>query len=144
MMRPMQVHGSCAALDGMGVLFTGAPGSGKSDLVLRLRTHGFVLVADDRVDIRGLQASAPTPLAGLLEVHGLGIFRLPYLPRADLALVVELGHEVPRLPQPERHPELGLPLIRLDPTHASAPERVCLALECVLGRVATLVGAFAP
>lgn len=142
-MVAMQIHGSCAARDGAGVLLTGAPGSGKSDLVLRLRAHGFVLVADDRVDIDGCRASAPAALAGLLEVRGVGIVRLPFQSAAELALVIELGPFVPRLPHPARHAQLGLPLIRLDPAHPSAPERVALALDCALGKVVQLAGAFA-
>ena len=139
----MQIHGSCAARDGVGVLLTGAPGSGKSDLVLRLRTHGFALVADDRVDIAGRRASAPAALAGLLEVRGIGIVRVPFVAAAELALVVELTPCVPRLPEPARHALLDLPLIRLDPTLPSAPDRIALALDCALGRITQLAGAFA-
>src|SRR4051812_30268500 len=64
---PMKIHGSCAARDGAGVLFLGPPGSGKSDLLLRLLDRGFVLVADDRVEIDGGVARAPETLSGLLE-----------------------------------------------------------------------------
>ena len=48
-----------------------------------------------------------------------------------------------RLPLPGRHAGLDLPLIRLDPTTASAPERVMLALDCALGRISQVAGAFA-
>lgn len=140
---PKQVHASCAARNGVAVLVTGDAGTGKSDLLLRLLSHGFMLVADDRVDIADGHASAPPALAGLLEVRGLGIMRLPYLARARLALVVRLGHEASRLPQPERDPDLGLPVIRLAPATISAPERVALALDCALGKVGQVAGAFA-
>jgi len=139
----MQIHGSCAARDGVGVLLTGAPGVGKSDLVMRLVGRGFVLVADDRVDINGLDASPPAALAGLLEARGLGIVKLPYVAPVRLALAVELARDVPRLPYPKRHPRLDLPLLQLDPERASAPEMVALALDCALGRVRQTVGAFA-
>jgi HPr kinase/phosphorylase len=139
----MQIHGSCAARDGVGVLLTGAPGVGKSDLVLRLISRGFVLVADDRVEIDGLDARPPAALAGLLEARGLGIVKLPYLAPVRLVLAVELARDVPRLPYPARHPRLDLPLVRLDPERASAPEMVALALDCALGRVRQTVGAFA-
>lgn len=137
------MHGSCAAREGMGVLLTGPAGSGKSDLVLRLLSRGFSLVADDRVEVTGVLARPPANLAGLLEVRGLGIVRLPYLAEARLALVVELTADTVRMPAPARHPVLDLPLIRIDPSRAAAPECVMLALDCVLGRTAQLAGAFA-
>ncbi len=138
----MQVHASCAARDGHGVLLIGAPGSGKSDLLLRLLDHGFRLVADDRVDILDGVASAPGALAGLLEVRGIGILRLAFEPCAALALAVELGRGE-RLPSPARHPTLGLPLVSIDPWLASAPARTAAALDCATGRVRQLAGAFA-
>ncbi|MGA3401716.1 MAG: HPr kinase/phosphatase C-terminal domain-containing protein [Acetobacteraceae bacterium] len=137
-----QVHGSCVSRDGDGVLLIGPSGSGKSDLALRLLGRGFSLVADDRVDIEDGVAAPPPALAGLLEVRGLGIVRLPYAASARLALVAELGVAAERLPAPGRHTGLGLPLIRLDPAAASAPERVALALDCALGRVSQVAGAF--
>ena len=71
----MLMHASCAGREDKGILLTGPPGSGKSDLLLRLLDRGFMLVADDQVDIGadGL-ARAPDSLAGLLEVAGLGPF----------------------------------------------------------------------
>ncbi|MEJ0018579.1 MAG: hypothetical protein WDN25_18870 [Acetobacteraceae bacterium] len=138
----MQIHGSCASRDGDGVLLIGPSGAGKSDLVLRLLARGFDLVADDCVDIEDGMARPAVSLAGLLEVRGLGIVRLPYVAAARLALVVELcGCD--RLPVPVRHGATGLPLARIDPAAASAPERVALALDCALGRVAQVAGAFA-
>jgi HPr kinase/phosphorylase len=137
----MQIHASCAARDGKGVLLIGAPGSGKSDLLLRLLDHGFHLVADDRVDIEAGQASPPPPLAGLLEVRGLGIFRLRFEAPVPLALAVELGRGERLPPRARRH--LGLPLVTVDPELASAPARVRLALDCVCGAAEQLAGAFA-
>lgn len=138
----MQIHGSCASRDGAGVLLVGPPGSGKSDLVLRLRSQGFALVADDRVDIADGIARPPPALAGLLEVRGLGIFRMPYVAEVKLALVVDLAPLAVRLPAPRRHAALDLPLVQIDAVLASAPERVALALDCALGRIEQLVGAF--
>ena len=138
----MQIHGSCVSRDGVGVVLFGPPGSGKSDLVLRLLECGFVLVADDRVNIADGIASAPSALAGLLEVRGLGILRLPYAETAKLALAVELGTASERLPMPERHAELNLPLVRIDPTAASAPLRVARALDCAIGRIEQVAGSF--
>lgn len=137
----MMLHASCAARVGAGVLVLGAPGAGKSDLVLRLIARGFRLVADDQVHVQGGVAWPPPALAGLLEVHGLGIFRLPWSP-APLRLAVQLARG-DRLPEPERHPALEIPLVRIDGGLASAPERVMLALDAALGRVAQVAGAFA-
>jgi HPr kinase/phosphorylase len=138
----MQVHGSCAARDGAGVLVMGPPGSGKSDLVLRLMARGFDLIADDRVDVTDGVASAPASLAGLLEVRGIGVMSLPHRGCATLALVVALGEVPQRLPMPTRHATLDLPQVAIDGAAASAPERVALALDVALGRVTQRVGAF--
>jgi HPr kinase/phosphorylase len=129
--------------DGDGVLLIGPSGSGKSDLALRLLGRGFSLVADDRVDIEDGVAASPASLAGLLEVRGLGIVRLPFAATARLALVVELGSLGERLPTPARHPGLGLPLVQIDAAAASAAERVALALDCALGRVGQVAGTVA-
>jgi HPr kinase/phosphorylase len=138
-----RMHGSCVSRDGDAVLVVGPPGSGKSDLVLRLLSRGFELVADDQVDIVDGIASCPAELAGLLEARGLGIVRLPYRTRARLALVVELGGRDERMPSPRQHPELRLPVVRIDAAAASAPEKVALALDCALGRTSQVAGAFA-
>ena len=142
----MQLHASCAARDASGVLLLGPSGSGKSDLLLRLLDRGFALVADDRVDVEGGTAKAPDALAGLVEVRGLGILRLPYVPEARVVLAVALGPEDQdgeRLPDPRRDLHLGVPSIHLDPWPASAPLRVSLALDCALGLVSQVAGAFA-
>ncbi|MGH7050466.1 MAG: HPr kinase/phosphorylase [Acetobacteraceae bacterium] len=125
------------------MLLVGPPGSGKSDLLLRLIDCGFSLVSDDRVEIADGVASAPETIAGLIEVRGLGVIRLPYTRRARLALAVELGANAERLPGPGRHAETGLPMVALDAHAASAPVRVRLALDCVLGYVQQDAGAFA-
>jgi HPr kinase/phosphorylase len=137
------MYGSCVSRNGDAILVTGSPGSGKSDLVLRLLSRGFELVADDQVIIEDGVASCPANLAGLLEVRGLGIVRLPHRAEARLVLVVELEGRADRMPMPNRHPELDLPVVRIDPAATSAPERVALALDCALGRISQVAGAFA-
>ena len=143
------IHGSCIAVDGHGVLLLGAPGSGKSDLVLRFVDHqgsgtsgrlrAAYLVADDQVVIQRdgeiLMASAPDALAGKLEVRGLGIVSAPAVSHAPLVLAVRLtsAAEIERLPDltQSRFDILGLtiPLILIDPEKASAPARIRAALD---------------
>ena len=138
-----RMHGSCVSKNGDGILLVGPPGAGKSDLVLRLLARGFELVADDQVDIADGIASCPAELAGLLEARGLGIVRLPYQARTRLALIVDLDAPADRLPHPRQHPALRLPVVHIDAAAASAPEKVALALDCALGRVTQVAGAFA-
>ncbi|HKM65078.1 MAG TPA: phosphotransferase [Acidisphaera sp.] len=143
MAAPVQVHASCVARDGEGVLLAGPPGSGKSDLALRLLNRGFVLVSDDRTDIEDGIARAPAAIAGLLEVRGLGVLRVPYAAEAALRLLVRLGEDAPRLPAPERDAQTGLPLVRIAAMTPSAADRVIAALDCACGRISQLAGAFA-
>ncbi len=147
MTRPLQLHGTCVARGADGVLILGPPGAGKSDLALRLIGKGFVLVADDRVDIAtdrntGVLASAPLASRGLLEVRGLGIVRLPFRPDAVLRVVVDLTQPPERMPEPMTHPVLGLPLLHLDARGASAADWVALALDCATGAAEQIAGAF--
>jgi hypothetical protein len=81
-----------------------------------------------------LAASAPTTIAGLIEVRGLGILKLP-VRAATLALAVQLGDEGPRLPGEDRWTPEGLkaapslPLLYLDGRHASDPAKIAFALK---------------
>jgi HPr kinase/phosphorylase len=142
-------HGTCIDFDGAGVLILGAPGSGKSDLALRLLDRSGLglsglaktaaLVADDQVavtfDQGRLLARPPPAIRGLLEVRGLGIVEVPHRPQTVLALVITLSDAsmIERLPEPQdlACTILGqkLPLLRLDPRIASAPARVRAALD---------------
>jgi HPr kinase/phosphorylase len=134
-----RLHGSAAARAGQGVLLLGPPGAGKSDLLLRLLPLGFDLVADDQVVVTDGVAAPPPPLAGLLEVRGLGLIRLAFVSaRLVLVVALEAGE---RLPAPRRYDDLDLPLISVDARAASAPQRVALALDCLQGKIPLVAGA---
>jgi hypothetical protein len=60
-----------------------------------------------------------------------------------LSWLVRLGAEGERLPAPARDAALDLPVLRLDAARAGAADRIVLALDCALGEVASLAGAFA-
>lgn len=149
MVEQTLLHGSCIAVGGFGVLLLGSPGSGKSDLVLRMIDQpgtGFSgtlkaaqLVADDQLVIRldkgKLRASAPPVIAGHLEIRGLGLVSLSHVPEVTLALAVRLtsAASIERLPDLEKScfEVLGtrLPMILIDPVSASAPARIRAALD---------------
>lgn len=132
----VRLHASCVQIGGTGVVLLGASGVGKSDLALRLIDAGALLVADDQLLVEatrsGLLGRPAETLAGLLEVRGLGILRLPYCRETPLGLVVELdvAKPAPRLPEPSTWPILGTELrhLRLDPRQASAAAKIRLAL----------------
>ncbi|PZW45637.1 Hpr(Ser) kinase/phosphatase [Humitalea rosea] len=150
----MLLHGSACAWDATGssaagVLLLGPPGCGKSDFSLRLLGLGFTLVADDQVELseENGQMQAPSTLAGMIEIRGLGIVSgLPHGP-APLTLVVDcLPREaVPRLPVPAfwRAGALAVPRMGLHATDASAPAKVIMALDVLAGRRGLVAGAFA-
>jgi len=108
--RTPSIHASAVLIGARAVLIRGPAGSGKSRLVLALLQAGgrgllaFArLVADDRTIVEpahGRLLARPVPeLAGLLEVHGLGIRRLPFEPVAVVSHVVDLAAaDAARLP----------------------------------------------
>lgn len=146
-----QVHASCVAIEGTAVLLRGPSGSGKSDLALRLIDGGARLVADDRVDLvreeGRIVASAPARIAGLIEVRGLGVYRIGAVGGAPLGLVVDLvpGEAVERLPEARLCEILGfsLPWRALAPFEPSAPAKIRLAMRSLAG-IAQAVDPTAP
>lgn len=105
------IHASVVLVGPRAILIRGPAGSGKSHLVLQTlaaaQTGFFAfarLVGDDRVEVanvHGRLIARPAPeLAGLIEVRGLGIRRVPYEPVAVVALVCDLAD-----PQARRMPE---------------------------------------
>jgi serine kinase of HPr protein (carbohydrate metabolism regulator) len=144
------LHATAIAFGEHAALLRGPPGCGKSDLALRciaipqgLPVAGPVLlVADDQVLAKRngaiVELQVPPSIAGLLEVRGVGLVRLPYKPKATLALVVDLVAKdcIERMPPADLAAQIAgsrVPLIRLDGLAPSAPLKVALALDRVTG-----------
>jgi len=148
----MLVHATCVAIGGHGVLIMGPPGSGKSDLALRLIDGAGCgvgtellkakLVSDDQTLVvrRGdrLIGSAPEAIAGKLEIRGLGIVEVHHQAEAELSLAVTLTPEIERMPvAAERACDfcgVTLPAMGVDPASASAPARIRAALGHLVER----------
>ncbi len=104
------VHASAVLIGARAALIRGPSAAGKSRLALGLLTasrSGLLsftrLVGDDRLHLEvhhgRLLARAPVTLAGLIEVHGIGIRRVPYEPIAVAGLVIDLAAtDTERLP----------------------------------------------
>lgn len=104
------IHASAVLVGAKAALIRGPAGSGKSQLAFALIEAAAAgalafarLVADDRAYVEAcagrLLVRPARALAGLVEVRGLGIRRLPYEPLAAAGLVVDLG-----APDAARHP----------------------------------------
>ena len=132
-----RLHATCVAIDGRGVLLRGASGAGKSDLALRLIDQGADLVVDDRVDLFDvdgvLRAASPAAIAGRMEVRGIGVIPMPYLPSAEIVLLVDLVRPevVERMPEPSfcRLGRFEVPALALAPFEASAAAKIRLAVR---------------
>jgi HPr kinase/phosphorylase len=130
----LNLHASCVAHKGNGLLILGASGKGKSALALQMIALGADLVADDRTDLSivgtALIASCPPTITGLIEARGIGILRLPSVTRVSLKAVVDLDAvETDRLPPLRQINLLGR---SLDLIHASHYLHFPAALMCYL------------
>jgi len=72
------MHGVFMEIFTLGVLITGDPGAGKSELALELLTRGHRLIADDSPEFTQMtpeiiEGSCPEVLRDCLEVRGLGV-----------------------------------------------------------------------
>jgi HPr kinase/phosphorylase len=77
------IYGTMVEVCGLGVLFEGDPGLGKSETALGLIKRGASLIADDLTCIRKdvatnlLFGSASESTAGYMEIRGIGIMHVP-------------------------------------------------------------------
>jgi serine kinase of HPr protein (carbohydrate metabolism regulator) len=149
-MTSPSIHASTVLVGAQAVLIRGPAGSGKSRLTFELllaaqsgRLAFARLVADDRTHVEAvngrLLARPPATIAGLLEVRGLGLRRLPYEPVAVVGLVVDLGTPGERLP-PADHRQVDIEGITL-PRLAVAPgQDALLEVEAALDTAAAYDG----
>lgn len=140
------IHASAVLVGAKAALIRGPAGSGKSRLTWNLITaaaQGALplvrLVADDRVYVEShsgrLLVRPAQVLAGMIEIHGLGIRRIAFEPMAVVGLVVDLAaDDGKRLPEPQATSTTiaGITLPRL----AVAPGMAALPL--VLAALGTL------
>jgi HPr kinase/phosphorylase len=78
------LHGVFMEVFTIGVLFTGDPGSGKSELALELLNRGHRLIADDAPEFtlispEIIDGTCPETLQDCLEVRGLGVLNVRHM-----------------------------------------------------------------
>ena len=119
------IHASAVLAGPKAVLIRGPSGSGKSLLAWNLinaASQGLLtftrLVGDDRLQVVGesgrLLVRPAQALSGLIEIHGLGIRRLPFESIAVVGWVVDLAaSDAARLPAAETAWIAGVTVPRL-------------------------------
>lgn len=96
------IHGVLMDINGVGIVITGPSGIGKSEVALELIRRGYMLVADDIIEIyqkeKGiLIGEAPDLLKKYLEIRGIGIVNVvhmfgvrAYRDNKKISLIVQL------------------------------------------------------
>ena len=133
----MKVHGTSVSIDGYGVLFRGPPGSGKSDLALRMINFGAQLVSDDQVCLTrrndNIFMSSPPTIRNSLEVRGIGIVDTIAQKEAPLILVLNMlpNNVTSRMPiwQLCTFFDIKVPAVEFAPFEISAHLKVKLAIN---------------
>jgi HPr kinase/phosphorylase len=136
------MHGVFLEVSGVGVLITGDPAVGKSELALELITRGHRLVADDALEVFAvspdtLEGRCPTLLQDFMEVRGLGVLNIRRLfgetavkHKKNLKLIIHLS------------PADGgtNPWQEVDRLNMAASNRVILGIEVAEVRIPVAVG----
>ena len=142
---PATIHASAVLVGPRAVLIRGPSGAGKSQLAFALieaaragRLRFARLIGDDRVRIEthhGRLLVRPAPaLAGLIELRGIGICRLPFEAMGVVCLVVDLAaNDAARMPEPSAAATdvngIVLPRLGVAPGHdALATVMACLTM----------------
>lgn len=143
------IHAGLVRVGETGILVLGPARSGKSALAVSLlrsaAREGAAagLVADDRVILerRGadLFGRAPETIAGLIELSGIGILRVPAIADTRIDLVAELTDAPERLPEPATVELLGIALPRLLLPARQAPFAADLLLTLLTSGVDSLL-----
>ena len=128
----VNIHGTAIVVGTTGLLFLGPSGCGKSSLAFACLACAHqlgltaALVADDRALISrrpdGVVAECPPTIAGLIEIRGTGLLRIPSVSSALMHLAVlpvDLA-TAERLPPDDEQIDVAanliLPVIRLSAT----------------------------
>ena len=131
-----RLHATSVAIEDNGVAIFGDPGSGKSDLALRLIDSGATLISDDitvfsklekNINLFGIENTK-----GLLEVREVGIITVPYVEGIKLKLVVKLTDKViKRIPKKNQINLLGLkfPKLEINGKNSSSVAKVKVKLN---------------
>ncbi len=132
------LHGVFLEVSGLGVLITGDPAVGKSELALELITRGHRLVADDALEVFAvspdtLEGRCPTLLQDYMEVRGLGVLDIRRLfgetavkHKKNLKLIIRLS--------------LADKWQEVDRLNIAASSRVILGVEVAEVRIPVAVG----
>jgi serine kinase of HPr protein (carbohydrate metabolism regulator) len=147
--QPANIHGTAIVVGGTGLLFLGPSGAGKTSLAFlclaAAKPLGLsaALVADDRVLISArdhhVSAECPPSIAGLMEIRGTGIVRMPHVSHAQMhcAILPVDPLTAERLPEENERIELlenvSLPVIRL---LASSPNPLAIIMAKIAIRTA--------
>ncbi len=141
----LNTHGNVVLCAQKGILITGDSGSGKSSLAIglisELQSSGIFscLVCDDQVlltAINGrLKATCPSPISGLIEIHGLGIVEIANQDDAIIHGIVELADasDLIRQPDPCAAEYCGLSIPKIQVSRTTVQIAIMMVCHFVAG-----------